>query len=82
MSASWESLPSSCCSGCWSAVASSLAPTLSGPAGQPSSILHLIPIFGSHENHMDRQACNGDTVLIKTREMTGRSQTLPWWLGE
>jgi hypothetical protein len=41
MSASWESSRSSCCSGCWSAVASSLAPTLSGPAGQPASILHL-----------------------------------------
>ncbi len=32
-------------------------------------------------NHMDRQACTRDTVLVKSREMTGRSQTLPWWLG-
>jgi hypothetical protein len=31
-------------------------------------------------NHMDRQARTGDTVLVKSREMTGRSQTLPWWL--
>jgi hypothetical protein len=31
---------------------------------------------------MDRQARIGDTVLVKSREMTGRSQTLPWWLGE
>jgi hypothetical protein len=32
-------------------------------------------------NHMDRQARTGETVLDKSREMTGRSQTLPWWLG-
>ncbi len=38
ISASWESSRSSCCSGCWSAVASSLAPTLSGPAGQPTYV--------------------------------------------
>jgi hypothetical protein len=31
---------------------------------------------------MDRQALTGDTVLVKHREMTGRSQTLPWWLEE
>ncbi len=30
---------------------------------------------------MDRQARTGCTVLVRTREMTGRSQTLPWWLG-
>jgi hypothetical protein len=32
---------------------------------------------------MDRQARTGDTVLVKSREMTGggKSQTLPWWLG-
>jgi hypothetical protein len=30
---------------------------------------------------MDRQARTDDTVLVKTREMTGRSKTLPWWLG-
>jgi hypothetical protein len=30
---------------------------------------------------MDRQARTRDTVLVKIREMTGRSQTLPWWLG-
>ncbi len=30
---------------------------------------------------MDRQARTGDTALVKSREMTGRSQTLPWWLG-
>jgi len=29
---------------------------------------------------MDRQA-RGVTVLVKSGEMTGRSQTLPWWLG-
>jgi hypothetical protein len=32
-------------------------------------------------HHMDRQARTGDTVLVKSREMTGRTQTLPWWLG-
>ncbi len=26
---------------------------------------------------MDRQARTGDTVLVKSRDMTGRSQTLP-----
>jgi hypothetical protein len=31
-------------------------------------------------NHMDRQACTCDTVLVE-RKMTGRSQTVPWWLG-
>ncbi len=29
---------------------------------------------------MDRQARTTDTVLVKSREMKGRSQTLPWWL--
>jgi hypothetical protein len=29
---------------------------------------------------MDRQARTRDTVLVKSREMTGRSHTLPWWL--
>jgi hypothetical protein len=33
-------------------------------------------------NNMDRQARTRDTVLVKSREMTGRSQTLPWWRGE
>ncbi len=27
-----------------------------------------------------RQARTGDTVLVKSREMTGSTQTLPWWL--
>jgi hypothetical protein len=30
---------------------------------------------------MIRQARTGDTVLAKSRETTGRTQTLPWWLG-
>jgi hypothetical protein len=30
---------------------------------------------------MDRQARTGDTVLVKSREMTGRSQILLWWQG-
>jgi hypothetical protein len=29
---------------------------------------------------MDRQTCTRDTVLVKSREMTGRNQTQPWWL--
>ncbi len=33
-------------------------------------------------NHKDRQARISDTVLVKSIEMTSRSQTLPWWLGE
>ncbi len=32
-------------------------------------------------NHMDRQDRTGDTVLEYSREMAGRTQTLPWWLG-
>jgi hypothetical protein len=31
---------------------------------------------------MGWQARTGDTVLVKSREMTGRTQTLPWWLRE
>jgi hypothetical protein len=30
---------------------------------------------------MDRQARKGDTVLFERRVMTGRKQTMPWWLG-
>ncbi len=30
---------------------------------------------------MIRQARIGDTVLVKSREMTGRTETLPLWLG-
>ncbi len=29
---------------------------------------------------MIRKARTGDTVSVKSREMTGRSQILPWWL--
>jgi hypothetical protein len=33
--------------------------------------------------HMDRQARTRDRVLaVKSREITGRGQTLPWWLEE
>jgi hypothetical protein len=31
-------------------------------------------------HHMDKQAHTGDTVLVMNREMTGRTQTLLWWL--
>jgi len=30
---------------------------------------------------MDREARIRDTESVRNREMTGRSQTLPWWLG-
>ncbi len=43
---------------------------------RPSSF--WVPRNLSH--HMIRQARTGDTVLVKSREMTGRTQTLPWWL--
>ncbi len=33
-------------------------------------------------HHMIRQAGTGDTVLVKGRKMTGRTQTLSWWLEE
>ncbi len=44
-------------------------------------------LFGSHETSPILwlgigQARTGDTVLAKSGEMTGRTQTLPWWLGE
>jgi hypothetical protein len=29
-----------------------------------------------------RQARTGNAVLVNSREMTGRTQILPWWLGE
>jgi hypothetical protein len=32
-------------------------------------------------SHIDRQARTGDTVLVKSRETTIKSQTLSWWLG-
>ncbi len=35
----------------------------------------------NHSNHMDKQARTGDTVLIKSREMTGRRQILSWVAG-
>jgi hypothetical protein len=31
---------------------------------------------------MVRRASTGDTVLVKNREMTDRTQTLPWGPGE
>jgi hypothetical protein len=41
-------------------------------------------LFGSHETSPIIRLGNartGDTVLVKSREMTGRTQTLSWWLG-
>ncbi len=42
-------------------------------------------LFGSHETSpiiWIGKPRNSDTVLVKSREITGRSQTLPLWLGE
>jgi hypothetical protein len=47
-----------------------------------NNLIHLL--FGSHETSpiiLDMQARTGDTVLVMGIEMTGRSQTLPSWLG-
>jgi hypothetical protein len=30
---------------------------------------------------MIRQACSFDAMLVKSREMTGKTQKLLWWLG-
>jgi hypothetical protein len=30
---------------------------------------------------MERQAFTGGAVLVNSREMTSKSQTLTWWLG-
>ncbi len=32
--------------------------------------------------HMNRQARTGDTMLVNSREMTGRILTVPWLVGE
>jgi hypothetical protein len=45
-----------------------------------ASLLFQLP--QNLSNHMDRQdRTPRDTVLVKSREMIGRSQTLSWWLG-
>jgi hypothetical protein len=44
----------------------------------PRSSSFWVPQNLSH--HMDRQARTSDTVLVKSREMTCRTQTLRWWL--
>jgi hypothetical protein len=45
---------------------------------KPTLVFFLVP--GNLSNHMDRKVRAGDIVLVKSREMTGGSQTLPWWL--
>ncbi len=37
--------------------------------------------FTKLSHQMLRQARTGDTVLVKSKEMLGRAQTMPWWLG-
>ncbi len=44
----------------------------------PRSVSFWLP--RNLSNHMDRQARTLGTVIVKSREMTGRRQTLPWWL--
>ncbi len=44
----------------------------------------LVVFYCSHEISpviCDWQACTGDTVLAKSREMTGMTQTMLLWLG-
>jgi hypothetical protein len=48
---------------------------------RPTLIFFLGPTKPLPSYGFDRQACARDTVLVKSREMTSRSQTLPWWLG-
>ncbi len=42
---------------------------------RPTLVLYLLS--RNLSNHMDRQVRTGDTVLVKSREMSGRCQTLP-----
>jgi hypothetical protein len=39
--------------------------------------------LGSFPRNLSNQAltATGDTILVKSREMTGRTQMLPWWWG-
>jgi hypothetical protein len=41
----------------------------------------LIFLFGSHETSPITWIGTCDTVLVKSREVTGRSQTPSWWGG-
>jgi hypothetical protein len=50
---------------------------LKGPSPRSSSFWFPRNLF----NNMDRQARTHDSVLVKSREMIGCSQTLSWWLG-
>jgi hypothetical protein len=44
------------------------------------TLVHTFWLSRNLSNHMDRQTRTCDTVLVKNRELTGRSQTLPWWV--
>jgi hypothetical protein len=46
---------------------------------RPTVVFFLGPT--NHSHHMIRQARIGDTLLVKSREMTGRTQKLPWRRG-
>jgi hypothetical protein len=46
--------------------------------GPPTVVFFWFP--RNLSNHMDRQVPTRDTMLVKRREITGKSQTLPWWL--
>jgi hypothetical protein len=46
---------------------------------RPTNVFFWVPRNLSHR--MDRQARTSDAVQVKSREMTSRTHTLPWWLG-
>ncbi len=52
-------------------------PALSTDSRGPRSSSFWLP--QNLSSHMVGQARTHDTVFVKRREMTGRSQTLPWW---
>jgi hypothetical protein len=45
-----------------------------------STIVFFLAPTKTLSNHLIRQSRTGDAVLVKSRDMTGRTQTLPWWL--
>ncbi len=48
---------------------------------RPMLAFFLAPTKPLQSHGQARPGRAGDTVLVKTREMTGRSQTLPWVAG-
>jgi hypothetical protein len=48
---------------------------------RPTIVFFLVLTNLSHHVIRHWQARSGDTMLVKSTDMTGRTQTLPWWLG-